>query len=147
MEAFGAGNNAKSQRDDFLSDLYRNDSYSNEATIAQPGKANTDRSPPPSGYSFFEDVIAILSSIPSSIIIYVSIHHDIFPNPACPIICIAAIAFGSTIALPFEAFRLLARSRCSVPDFPGIPTAIYEARLRGYDRASSKEPTSKVRKK
>jgi hypothetical protein len=30
---------------------------------------------------------------------------------------------------------------------PNIPTAIYEARLRGYDRASSKEPTSKVRKK
>jgi hypothetical protein len=30
---------------------------------------------------------------------------------------------------------------------PNIPTAIYEARLRGYDRASSKEPTLKVRKK
>jgi hypothetical protein len=30
---------------------------------------------------------------------------------------------------------------------PNIPTAIYEARLRGYDRASSKEPASKVRKK
>jgi hypothetical protein len=30
---------------------------------------------------------------------------------------------------------------------PNIPPAIYEARLRGYDRASSKEPTSKVRKK
>jgi hypothetical protein len=28
-----------------------------------------------------------------------------------------------------------------------IPTAVYEARLRGYDRASSKEPTSKLRKK
>ena len=27
-----------------------------------------------------------------------------------------------------------------------IPTAIYEARLRGYDRASSKEPTD-LRKK
>jgi hypothetical protein len=24
---------------------------------------------------------------------------------------------------------------------PHIPTAIYEARLRGYDRASAKEPT------
>jgi hypothetical protein len=30
---------------------------------------------------------------------------------------------------------------------PNIPTAVYEARLLGYDRASSKEPTSKVRKK
>jgi hypothetical protein len=30
---------------------------------------------------------------------------------------------------------------------PNIPLAMYEARLRGYDRASSKEPTSKVRKK
>jgi hypothetical protein len=30
---------------------------------------------------------------------------------------------------------------------PNIPTAIHEARLRGYDRASSKEPTSKVQKK
>jgi hypothetical protein len=30
---------------------------------------------------------------------------------------------------------------------PNISTAIYEARLRGYDRASSKKPTSKVRKK
>jgi hypothetical protein len=30
---------------------------------------------------------------------------------------------------------------------PNIPPAIYEARLRGYDRASSKEPTSKMRKK
>jgi hypothetical protein len=31
---------------------------------------------------------------------------------------------------------------------PNIPTAIYEARLRGYDRAkTAKEPTSKVRKK
>lgn len=30
---------------------------------------------------------------------------------------------------------------------PDIPTAIYEARLRGYDRASSKEPTSKLPKK
>ena len=30
---------------------------------------------------------------------------------------------------------------------PNIPTAIYEARVRGYDAASSKEPTSKVRKK
>ena len=28
-----------------------------------------------------------------------------------------------------------------------IPTAIYEARLRGYDQAAAKEPTSKVRKK
>jgi hypothetical protein len=27
-----------------------------------------------------------------------------------------------------------------------IPTAIYEARLRGYDRAASKEAASKVRK-
>jgi hypothetical protein len=29
---------------------------------------------------------------------------------------------------------------------PDISTEIYEARLRGYDWASSKEPTSKVRK-
>jgi hypothetical protein len=29
---------------------------------------------------------------------------------------------------------------------PDISTEIYKARLRGYDRASSKEPTSKVRK-
>jgi hypothetical protein len=30
---------------------------------------------------------------------------------------------------------------------PDISTAIYEARLRGYDRASSKEPPSGARKK
>ena len=30
---------------------------------------------------------------------------------------------------------------------PNIPPAIYEARLRGYDKAAAKEPTSKVRKK
>jgi hypothetical protein len=31
---------------------------------------------------------------------------------------------------------------------PNIPTAIYEARLRGYDRAqTAKEPTPNVRKK
>jgi hypothetical protein len=30
---------------------------------------------------------------------------------------------------------------------PNIPSAVYEARLRGYDRASSKEPTSKLPKK
>jgi hypothetical protein len=27
-----------------------------------------------------------------------------------------------------------------------IPTAMYEARLRGYDKAAAKEPTSKVRR-
>jgi hypothetical protein len=30
---------------------------------------------------------------------------------------------------------------------PNIPTTIYEARLRGYDRAAAKENTSQVRKK
>jgi hypothetical protein len=30
---------------------------------------------------------------------------------------------------------------------PNIPAAIYEARLRGYDRASAKESPSQVRKK
>ena len=30
---------------------------------------------------------------------------------------------------------------------PNIPLAMYEARLRGYDRASSKEPTSKKARK
>jgi hypothetical protein len=29
---------------------------------------------------------------------------------------------------------------------PNIPTAIYEARLRGYDRAAAKENTSQVRR-
>ena len=30
---------------------------------------------------------------------------------------------------------------------PNIPTAVYEARLRGYDKAAAKEPTGKVKKK
>jgi hypothetical protein len=30
---------------------------------------------------------------------------------------------------------------------PDIPTAIYEARLRGYDRAAAKERASQVEKK
>jgi hypothetical protein len=30
---------------------------------------------------------------------------------------------------------------------PNIPSAMYEARLRGYDKAAAKEPTAKVKKK
>jgi hypothetical protein len=58
-----------------------------------------------------EDIIAIVSAIPSGIISYMSVHCDLFPSSMRTIIYILAIAIGSTIALHFEALRLLAKSR------------------------------------
>jgi hypothetical protein len=58
-----------------------------------------------------EEIIAVLGAIPSSIIIYVSIHYDLFPRTAGQIAYVIAIVIGSTIALHFEALRLLVRSR------------------------------------
>ena len=56
-----------------------------------------------------EEIIAIFGAIPSSILIYVSIYYDLFPRTASQITYVLAIAVGSTIALNFEALRLLVR--------------------------------------
>ena len=58
-----------------------------------------------------EEIIAVFGAIPSSVIIYISIHYDLFPRTASQITYVLAIAIGSTIALHLEALRLLARSR------------------------------------
>ena len=61
-----------------------------------------------------EKIIAIVGAIPSSILIYVSIYYDLFPRTASQIAYVIAIAIGGTIALHFEALRLLARSRQNI---------------------------------
>jgi hypothetical protein len=58
-----------------------------------------------------EEIIAVFGAIPSSIIIYLSVYHDLFPRTASQITYVLAITIGSTIALHFEALRLLAGSR------------------------------------
>ena len=65
----------------------------------------------PSSYPITEDIIAILSAIPSSILIYISVHYGSFLSAVGQLTYVLAIAIGSTIALHFEALRLLARSR------------------------------------
>ena len=58
-----------------------------------------------------DEIVAIIGAIPSSILIYVSLYSDLFPQTPVQIAYVLAIAVGSTIALHFEALRLLARSR------------------------------------
>jgi hypothetical protein len=105
MEPFRGGNNSDSDDDDFPSCFYSNDSCSMEAIISKSWKANTA-----SGYTASEDIIAVVGAIPSSIIIYISVYYDLFPRPAGQITYVLAIAIGSTVALHFAVFRLLARS-------------------------------------
>jgi hypothetical protein len=56
-----------------------------------------------------EDIIAIVSPIPSSTLIYTSVHYGAFLSSVGQITCVLAIAIGSIVALHFEALRLLAR--------------------------------------
>jgi hypothetical protein len=80
-----------------------------EAIIAESKKANSGISSLPSRYPITEDIIAIVSSIPSSILIYVSTHYESSLNSVGKVTCVLAIAIGSTVALHFEALGLLAR--------------------------------------
>jgi hypothetical protein len=109
METFRGVKNSNSQGDDFPRCLYRNDMCSMEDIIADSRNANSSISSPPSRYPMAKDIIAIVSSIPSSILIYTSVHYGSLLNSVGQISCVAAIAIGSTVALPFEALRLLAR--------------------------------------
>jgi len=99
MQAFRVGNNPRGQEDDFPSCLYRNDSGSMEAIIARSWEAKTDLPRSQAGYSVSEAIIAIVSAIPSSILIYASIRDNSFLSSRGLITWVLAIAFGSTVAL------------------------------------------------
>jgi hypothetical protein len=106
MEPFRHQKNSNDQEDDFPSWLYSNGVSSMEDVIARSQEAR-----PPSELRIAEDIIAAVSAIPSSIISYMSVHCDLFPSSIRTATYILAIAIGSTIALHFEALRLLAKSR------------------------------------
>jgi hypothetical protein len=106
MEPFRSGYNANDQEDDFPSFLYSNESGSMEDIIARSREAST-----PSELTIAEEIIAIISAIPSGIITYMSVHCDLLPCSIRTATYILAIAIGSTIALHYEALRLLAKSR------------------------------------
>jgi hypothetical protein len=106
MEPFREGNNSDSHDDDFPSVFYSNDSCSMEAIVSQSWKANVS-----SELTIAEDAIAIVSAIPSRIITYMSVHCDSVPSSIRTATYILAVAIGSTIALHFEALRLLVRPR------------------------------------
>lgn len=80
-----------------------------QAIISKSLEANTGLSSPASEYPIAEDVIAILGAIPSSIVIYLSVHYHWFLNSVGHITYVLAIAIGSTLALHFEAWRLVAK--------------------------------------
>jgi hypothetical protein len=105
METFRGVNNSKSQGDDLPSCLYSNGSSSMKDIISRSREASTS-----SAVTIAEDIIAIVSAIPSSVITYMSVHCDLFPSSIRAISYILAIAIGSTIALHFEALRLLTKS-------------------------------------
>ena len=106
MESFRSGNNSNDQEDDFPSWLYSNGVSSMEDVIARSREASMASQPP-----MAEDIIAIVGAIPSSTIIYASVHWDLFPSSIRIIAYVLAFAIGSTIALHFEALRLLVRAR------------------------------------
>lgn len=112
MGSYLGANSAKDRPDHFLDDLYGNELWTtSDATIAQSKKANTASSPPTAEYPLIEDMIAIFGAIPSSIIIYASVHYNSLPKTAGSMFCVAAIAVVSTtIALTFAALGFLARS-------------------------------------
>jgi hypothetical protein len=105
MEPFRHQKNSNDQEDDLPSWLYSNGVSSMEDVIARSQEAH----PPELGIA--DDIIAVVSAIPSSIIIYVSVHWDLVPSSIRTATYILAFAIGSTIALHFEALRLLAKSR------------------------------------
>ncbi len=99
MESFRGGNNSRGQKDDFPSCLYNNDSCSMETIVARSREVKAGLSLSQGGYSVTEIIIAVLSAIPSSIVIYMSVHHNLFLSSRGLITWVLAIAFGSTIAL------------------------------------------------
>jgi hypothetical protein len=58
-----------------------------------------------------EDIIAVVSSIPSTIITYMSINSDIFPSSIRTLTYIIAFTIGCTLALHCESLRLLVKPR------------------------------------
>jgi len=99
METFRGGNNSLGQKDDIPSCLYSSDSCSMETIVARSREGRTGRSLSQGGYSVTEIIIAVLSAIPSSIVIYMSVHHNWFLSSRGLITWVLAIAFGSTVAL------------------------------------------------
>jgi hypothetical protein len=99
MEPFRSGNNSNSQEDDFPSFFYSNDSCSMETIVARSREGKTGLYLSQGGYSVPEIIIAVLSAIPSSILIYMSVHHNWFLSSRGLITWVLAIAFGSTVAL------------------------------------------------
>jgi hypothetical protein len=95
--------NSDSHEDDWQNCVYGDASCSIEAIISRSLKAHMA-----SEYTISEEIIAIFGTIPSSVLIYVSVYYDLFPRIASQITYVLAIAVGSTIALHFEALRLLA---------------------------------------
>ena len=71
METFPWGSGSKRQEDDFPRCLYRNDMCLMEAIIDESRKANSGISSLPSRYPMTEDIIAIVSSIPSHLNLHV----------------------------------------------------------------------------
>jgi hypothetical protein len=106
MEPFRSESNSNSQEDAVPSFLYSNGSSSMKDIIARSQGGST-----PSDLTKAEDIIAVVSAIPSGIITYMSVNCDSFPSSIRTITYIIAIAIGSTIVLHFEALRLLAKSR------------------------------------
>ena len=98
--------NSDSREDDCQSCVYRNASSSIETTLLQSLKAHVT-----SECTISEEIIAVFGAIPSSMVIYISIHYDLFPRTASEITYVLAVAIGGTIALHFEALRLLVSSR------------------------------------
>ena len=94
MKPYRGGNNSWAQEDEFPSCFYSNASYSMEAIISQSLKANMA-----SECTISEEVIAVLSAMPSSIVIYMSVHYNCILSSRGVIIWVLAIAFASTVAL------------------------------------------------
>jgi hypothetical protein len=110
METSQRSNNAQGHADGFLGNFYKNNPYPTQATVTKLTNIDTPPSTSPSGYTLLEDMIAILSAIPSSIITYVSVNYNLFPSSRSPvIICLAALAIGSTIALHFGSSSYLVK--------------------------------------
>jgi len=99
METLGGGNNSWGEEVDFPRCLYSNESPSMERIVDRSRKAKTGLSSSRSGYPIAEDIVAILSAIPSGILIYISIYYSSFLSSQGPITFVLAIAFGSTVAL------------------------------------------------
>jgi hypothetical protein len=107
MVFFPWGDNAESQSDNILSELPRNDLDPDVLTDPRSKKKNNASSP--SEYALADYIIAILGSIPSSIIIFFSVHYDTFPRSVYVLIFIATISVSSAITLSLKAFAFMFR--------------------------------------